>query len=96
MVGLVDGGLGLAYREEGGARMSEKIKFCKDCKHCKKMRLVFTTEYSCRVDNRIICVDVITGETRYEKKSCSQMREGKCGPEGKLYEKEPWWRRFWS
>ena len=60
------------------------MKICRDCKHQA------WNHYYCAHPNAIISQSNVTG--RYDLTTCGVMRgDGPCGPDGKLWERKPWW-----
>jgi hypothetical protein len=68
--------------------MKETMKFCKNCKYIKDVKVVdlCTHPYSTYATN------LVTGEPIHQ--ACFRMRweDGKCGPTGKLFKPSLWYR----
>jgi len=62
--------------------------FCKDCKHAVPSPSGHVGEFLCcdLVAPKQHSDYYVTGEPKFIPMYCSTMRNGDCGPEGKLYE----------
>lgn len=81
-----------AIRDKQIKNKEQKMKFCKDCKYCKKEKISIFSKPSlkfskCEYENKNKPkIDKVTGEEIKEENFCYIYRSYNCGDEAKYFE----------